>query len=88
MQEQPITVYGTRWCIDCYRAKKILDKYQVPYHWIDINRDADAKTIVGKINNGKYIVPTLVFKDGSTLSEPSNQELRNKINQEFNSQDA
>jgi mycoredoxin len=84
MQHEPIIVYGTRWCVDCYRAKRILDKYQVAYQWIDINQDADAKALVGNINNGNHVVPTIIFNDGSTLSEPSNQELRNKIKQEIN----
>ena len=76
-----IIVYGTTWCWDCRRAKKILDKHAIPYHWIDIDRDPEAKKFVAEVNNGNYVVPTLVFPDGSTLSEPSNAELRNKLEQ-------
>ena len=74
-----IKVYGSRWCVDCYRAKRILDKHKVAYDWIDINQDAEAKKFVGEVNNGNYVVPTIVFHDGSMLSEPSNAELRNKL---------
>jgi len=88
MENDSIKVYGTRWCVDCYRAKRILDRYQIAYQWIDINQDPKAKELVGKVNQGKFIVPTLVFEDGSTLSEPSNQELINKLEQELKSQDA
>ena len=79
MENDSIKVYGTRWCVDCYRAKRILDGYQIAYQWIDINQDPDAKEFVGKVNNGNFVVPTIVFPDGSMLSEPSNAELRDKI---------
>jgi mycoredoxin len=88
MQEEPIMVYGTRWCVDCYRTKRILDKYRVAYRWIDINKDANAKSLVAKINNGNYVVPTIIFQDGSSLSEPSNRDLINKLEQEILSRDA
>ena len=34
---------------------------------------------VEKINNGKRIIPTMVFSDGSILVEPSNAELAEKL---------
>jgi mycoredoxin len=74
-----IKVYGTRWGWDCYRAKKILDKNAVPYLWIDIDKDPNSKKFVAEVNNGNFVVPTIVFPDGSMLSEPSNTELRDKI---------
>ena len=88
MENDSIKVYGTRWCWDCHRAKKILKDYHIAYEWIDIDRDAEAKDFVGTVNNGNFVVPTIVFIDGSTLSEPSNRELKNKLDQEINSKDA
>ena len=85
MSHSPIIVYGTWWCWDCRRAKKILNKYHIAYQWIDIDKDANAKDFVGSVNNGNFVVPTIVFADGSILSEPSNSELKNKIEQEIES---
>lgn len=79
MHKDPIIVYGTKWCIDCFRAKRILDKNQVEYLWININQDKGAKEFVGQVNNGNLVVPTIVFADGSILSEPSNQQLKLKL---------
>ena len=79
MSNSSIKVYGSRWCWDCRRAKKILNEYHISYQWIDIDKDANAKDFVGSVNNGNYVVPTIVFADGSTLSEPSNIDLKNKI---------
>ena len=76
-----IVVYGTTWCPDCVRAKRILDQRQVPYKWIDITQDPDAVTYVEKANGGMRRVPTIVFPDGSILVEPSNDELARKLNE-------
>lgn len=79
MEQDSIIVYATRWCPDCIRAKMILNRYGIPYQWVDINRDPKAKEFVAKINNGYHSVPTIVFEDGTILIEPTNQELVHKI---------
>jgi len=74
-----IIVYSTVWCPDCKRAKRFLGEQRVPYVNIDIEKDADAMAFVEKVNDGKRIIPTLVFPDGSMLVEPSNAELAQKL---------
>ena len=78
MAEQ-ITVYATSWCGDCYRAKTFLDRHGVPYQWIDLEEAPGAVDKVLEINGGYRSVPTLVFPDGSTMTEPSNRELAEKL---------
>jgi thioredoxin reductase (NADPH) len=79
MIETKITVYGAHWCPDCKRAKKFLGEQFVPYQWVDIEKDPQGESFVLKINNGKRIIPTIVFEDGSFLVEPSNAELARKL---------
>ena len=79
MDNEIIKVYGTRWCIDCFRAKKVLDKNQIDYQWIDIDKDNTAKEFVGQVNGGNFVVPTIVFLDGSILAEPSTHQLKLKL---------
>ena len=79
MQYEAITVYGTPWCPDCKRAKQFLGEQRIQYHWVDIEQDAQAMTYVEEVNQGKRIVPTILFPDGSTLVEPSNAELAEKL---------
>lgn len=74
-----ITLYGARWCPDCIRSKKLLDELGVEYHYIDLQDTPDAAQVVEKINNGFQSIPTIVFDDKSVLVEPSNNELRQKI---------
>ncbi len=72
-------MYGTTWCGDCVRAKDFLGRHDVPYSWIDIDRNPDASDHVRGLNAGKRIVPTIVFEDGSILVEPTNAEFATKL---------
>ncbi|MFN8401095.1 MAG: FAD-dependent oxidoreductase [Anaerolineales bacterium] len=79
MTEPKITLYGAYWCPDCRRSKKFLGEQFVPFKWIDIEQDKEAEAIVLQKNNGKRIIPTIVFEDGSFLVEPTNAELAKKL---------
>ena len=74
-----ITVYGTTWCSDCKRAKRFLGDQQVEYKWVDVEQDATGRAFVEKVNDGKDIIPTILFEDGTTLVEPSNAQLAQKL---------
>ncbi|MBI4496894.1 MAG: hypothetical protein HY689_03205 [Chloroflexi bacterium] len=74
-----IIVYGTAWCGDCRRAKRVLDQRQVPYTWVDIDADRRAEAEVLRLNGGMRSVPTMVFPDGSVLVEPSDRELAARL---------
>ena len=74
-----ITLYGAYWCPDCRRSKQFLGEHQIPYTWIDIEQDAAAEQYVIDKNDGKRIIPTIVFDDGSFLVEPSNAALAAKL---------
>ena len=79
MTEANITVYGAPWCPDCTRAKQFLGEQRVRYNWVDIDQDEDARAYVQQVNDGKQIIPTIIFEDGSLLVEPSNAELAAKL---------
>ena len=78
-KEAKIEVYGTPWCPDCRRSKQFLGEQRVPYKWIDIDQDDDGRRYVQQVNEGKQIIPTVVFEDGSILVEPTNAELASKL---------
>jgi thioredoxin reductase (NADPH) len=79
MTDANITVYGAHWCPDCRRSKQFLGEHQIPYNWVDIEEDASAEKFVIEKNNGKRIIPTVVFEDDSFLVEPTNAELAAKL---------
>lgn len=74
-----IRMYTTNWCPDCWRAKQVMQSMQVAYDEININEDEDAVDIVIALNNGNRSVPTIVFPDGSILTEPSTSVLAQKL---------
>lgn len=76
---QPLIIYMTQHCGDCHRAKGVLDRYGIPYRAIDIGQDEQATITVQRLNRGYRSVPTIVFPDGSHLSEPSPRELMGKL---------
>jgi thioredoxin reductase (NADPH) len=72
-------VYGTTWCPDCKRSKKFLGEHRISYSWIDVEQDAAAMKRIEELNNGKQIIPTIIFEDGAVLAEPSNAELARRL---------
>jgi thioredoxin reductase (NADPH) len=79
MVDSKVTVYGAYWCPDCRRAKKFLGEQFVPFRWVDIEQDKNGEMFVLEKNQGKRIIPTIVFQDGSFLVEPTNAELAKKL---------
>jgi mycoredoxin len=74
-----ITVYGHPSCPAIGPVKGLLTQSKVTFDYIDIHQDSAAAARVRAINNGNESVPTLVFPDGSTLTEPSVGELQAKL---------
>ena len=74
-----IIVYGTVWCGETRRARYYLDQHDIPYVWIDIDKDPQARKYVESVNHGYRSVPTILFPDGSMLVEPSALQLAAKL---------
>jgi thioredoxin reductase (NADPH) len=74
-----IQIYGAPWCPDCRRAKRFLGDQRIPYAWHDVEADPEGLKVVQERNGGNNVIPTIIFPDGSHLSEPSNEELADKL---------
>src|SRR5258708_29544368 len=74
-----LVMYGTAWCSDCKRTKKFFGEQRVHYTFVDVDMDTEGLAVVERINDGKHIIPTLIFEDGSVLVEPSNAALAAKL---------
>ena len=74
-----LKVIGASWCPDCKRAKTFLGQHRIEFDWLDMETDPTAQAEVERINDGKRIIPTIIFPDGSILTEPSNDELAEKL---------
>lgn len=74
-----IIVYGNPFCMMVGPVRAIFDRSNVPYEYVDITRNPQATVQVKQINNGYASVPTLVFPDDSTLTEPTIGQLRKRL---------
>jgi mycoredoxin len=74
-----VTMYTTSWCGYCRRLKSGLDREGIPYTEIDIEVVESAADIVTAANGGNRTVPTLVFADGTALTNPSVDEVKSKL---------
>jgi mycoredoxin len=75
------TVYSTPWCGYCVRLKRQLDREGVTYAEVDIEQDPSAEALVKRANGGNATVPTLIFEDGSSLTNPSVKQVLAKLEQ-------
>jgi mycoredoxin len=74
-----VTIYTTNWCGFCVRLKYGLQDAGIQYDEIDIERVEGAADVVMDVNGGNRTVPTLVFADGTALTNPSVAEVRAKL---------
>lgn len=72
-------MYTTTWCGYCFRLKTALKSAGIGYEEIDIEQDPTAAEFVSSVNNGNRTVPTVMFADGSTLTNPSGPEIKQKL---------
>ncbi len=74
-----ITMYGAEWCGDCRRSQRLLNELGVEYSYINIEEVEGAADKVVEINGGAQSIPVVMFSDGTHLTEPSDPDLRKKL---------
>jgi len=74
-----ITMYSTTWCGYCRRLKTQLDREGISYTEVNIEEDAESAALVEKVNGGNQTVPTVLFADGSALTNPSLAQVKAKL---------
>ncbi|WP_322748232.1 MULTISPECIES: mycoredoxin [unclassified Frankia] len=74
-----LTIYTTPWCGYCVRLKRQLDAAGLAHVTVDIEGNPEAEQIVRSANNGNATVPTVVFADGTVLTNPSLRQVTEKV---------
>ena len=72
-------MYSTSWCGYCKRLKSQLADLDITYEEINIEEVPGTAEIVEAVNGGNRTVPTLVFSDGSAMTNPSAKQVAEKI---------
>jgi mycoredoxin len=76
---QPLTMYTTVWCGYCRRLKRQLAADGIEMTEVDIEQDPTAAEFVMSVNGGNQTVPTVVFPDGSALTNPSAATVKERL---------
>jgi thioredoxin reductase (NADPH) len=74
-----IRVAGTLWSANSHTVKDFLARNQIPYQWLDIELDTEAKNLVEAVGDGQLRLPVVFFPDGNTLIEPTILEVGEKL---------
>ena len=74
-----ITMFSTTWCGYCRRLKTLLDREGIGYTEINIETDEPSATFVEQANGGNQTVPTVLFPDGSVATNPSLDEVKQRL---------
>ena len=73
------TMFTTTWCGYCARLKNQLKRSGVEWTEVDIEAHPDAAEVVASVNGGNQTVPTLLFSDGSSMTNPSASQVERKL---------
>jgi mycoredoxin len=78
-EEKKIILYGTPSCPMIPSVRSVLQRADADFEYVDIYEVLEAQERVREINHGYESVPTLVFPDDSTMTEPSTGDLKTKL---------
>jgi thioredoxin reductase (NADPH) len=74
-----IRVAGALWSASSHKIKDFLARGQIPYQWLDIEQDSEARLLVESVQQDHYRLPVIFFPDGSNLIDPDLTTLAAKI---------
>jgi mycoredoxin len=75
----PLTMYTTPWCGFCKRLKSQLAREGIEMTEVDIEQDPTAADYVMSVNGGFQTVPTVLFADGTALTNPSAAAVKQRL---------
>jgi mycoredoxin len=74
-----VTMFTTSWCGYCRNLKKQMDRAGVTYTEVNIEEVDGTAELVAAVNGGNQTVPTLIFPDGTTATNPSLAEVQARL---------
>ena len=74
-----VTMFSTSWCGYCNRLKAQMGREGIAFTEVNIEDVPEAVKFVMDANEGNQTVPTLIYADGSTQTNPSLAEVKAKL---------
>src|SRR3954447_16248199 len=66
-----VRVVGHHWSDNSYQVKTFLTRNHVPYRWLDVERDPEARRLLDLAGAGTDELPLVLVPDGEALRAPS-----------------
>ena len=74
-----LRLIGHQWATRSHDIKDFLASNLVPYRWLDVDRDPDARKLLEASGVGEDALPALVFEDGSVLGNPALRDVAERL---------
>ncbi len=79
MSSDLMIMYSTPWCGYCHRLKGELKRAGIEFVEVNIEDDPTSADLVEQINGGNQVVPTVLFPDGTSATNPSLIEVKKRL---------
>ena len=74
-----IRVAGTQWSSTSHNVKDFLSRNRIPYQWLDIEKDSEARKLIESIEGGAPMLPVVMFPNGTILQNPGTRDLAENV---------
>jgi thioredoxin reductase (NADPH) len=74
-----LRLIGHQWSPRSHAIKDFLASSLIPYRWLDVARDPDARTLLDAAGVGAEDLPVLLFEDGSALRNPEPRQVAERL---------
>lgn len=72
-------IAGTLWSAASHELKDFLARNRIPYQWLDIEQDNQARQLVEAVQKEDHRLPVVFFPDGTTLVQPDLRIMAEKV---------
>src|SRR5579862_6089336 len=74
-----LRLVGHQWSPRSHAIKDFLASNLIPYRWLEVTRDADARVLLDAAGVGADELPALFFEDGSVLRNPEPPQVAGRL---------
>ena len=74
-----VKVFGTRGSAEAYAIRDFLHRCDVPFHWVELTSDEQARTLAQVSGLNDKRLPVCVFDDGTRLEQPAIRQVVEKL---------
>ncbi len=74
-----LRLVGHQWATRSHAIKDFLAGNLIPYRWLEVGRDAEARTLLEAAGIPTEALPALFFEDGSVLRNPEPRQVAERL---------